>query len=297
LYNYVAKSFTPGQGASSQALASTFGYDDQHHRVDAAYQEVGRNFNPEVGFVQRTGYRKPSFGYRYTFTPEGQHLRSIFPHFQWNRWYSISGPEKPPGEESGFEHYHLDTIWQDGSQYGVACNRNFERLDRPFEIFPGVTIRPGAYHYSEGVANFSSNQSARFFGSGNAAAGGFYGGTIRTINLNGGYRIGYDFTFTGNYIHNWIHLPEGIFNTDLAGFRFNWAISPKSYFQSLIQYNSRTNQIGINLRLGLLSTSSTGLFLVYNSRVATFDYTDPYEVVRRTLNRGFLVKYSYLFDF
>ena len=58
-------------------------------------RKSGTNFNPEVGFVRRYGFRKPSFGYRYTFTPEGKHLRSIFPHFQWNRWYTIPIAGRP----------------------------------------------------------------------------------------------------------------------------------------------------------------------------------------------------------
>src|SRR3970282_15212 len=98
------------------------------------YIEVGRNFNPEVGFVRRIGYRKPNFGYRYTHYPEGRRLRSIFPHFQWNSWYTLETNDK----ESGFQHYHLDTRWQNGSSLGIALNRNFERLDRPFEVFPGI---------------------------------------------------------------------------------------------------------------------------------------------------------------
>lgn len=298
LFNYFAKSFTPGRNSSNQAGAATLEYDDRHNRIDVAYQEVGRNFNPEVGFVRRYGFRKPSFGYRYTFTPEGKYLRSVFPHFQWNSWYTISQPGGPRGKESGFEHYHLDSRWQNGSQYGIAWNRNFERIDRPFEIFPGVNIRPGSYRYSETVINFTTDPSAPTFGSGNTAFGDFYGGTIRTVNVNGGYRIGYAYTFTGSYVRNWIRLPEGNFNTDLVGYRFNWSLSPKSYFQSFIQYNSRSNQVGINLRLGLLSTSSTGLFVVYNSRVSTIDYADPHEnMERRTLSRAFFVKYNYLFDF
>jgi uncharacterized protein DUF5916 len=298
VFSYFAKSFTPGRNSSNQAGASTLAYDDRHNRIDAAYQEVGRNFNPEVGFVRRYGFRKPSFGYRYTFTPEGKHLRSVFPHFQWNRWYTIPTAGGPTGKESGFEHYHLDSRWQNGSQYGVAYNRNFERIDKPFEIFPGINIKPGAYHYSETVVNFATDPSAVLFASGNTAIGDFYGGTIRTINANGGYRIGYDYTFTGSYVHNWIRLPEGNFNTDLVGWRFNWALSSKSYFQSFLQYNSRSNQIGLNIRLGLLSTSSTGLFVVYNSRVSTIDYSDPHDnMERRTLSRAFFVKYNYLFDF
>ncbi len=296
-FNYFAGSVTSGQNSSSQAAASTFEYDDQHHRIDLAYQEVGRNFNPEVGFVRRVGFRKPSFGYRYTHTPEGKYLRSIFPHFQWNSWYTIAKESEPHGKESGFQHYHLDTRWQNGSSLGLAWNRNFERLDGPFEIYPGVIISPGTYSFSEMVGNFGSDPSAPLFASGNVAIGDFYGGTIRTLNFNGGYRIGYRYTFTGSYIRNFIHLPEGEFNTDLVGYRFNWSLTPKSYFQSFIQYNSRTHQIGINARLGLLSTSSTGLYIVYNSRVATLDYTDPHEVERRTLSRALFVKFNYLFDF
>jgi Domain of unknown function (DUF5916) len=297
LFSYFAKSITPGKNSSNQAAASTFEYDDQHHRIDLAYQEVGRNFNPEVGFVRRIGYRKPSFGYRYTHTPEGKRLRSIFPHFQWNQWYTIAEEGTPTGKESGFEHYHLDSRWQNGSSLGIAWNRNFERLDKPFEVSPGVQIRPGAYQFSEMVANFGSDPSATFFTDGNVAIGHFYGGTIRTINLNGGYRVGYRFTFSGNYIRNFIRLPEGKFNTDLVGYRFNWSLTPKSYFQSFIQYNNQTHQVGINARLGLLSTSSTGLFIVYNSHVSTIDYTDPHDVDRRTLSRGLFVKFNYLFDF
>ena len=297
-FNYFAKSITPGRNSSNQAGSTLFGYDDQHHRIDLSYLEVGRNFNPEVGFVNRVGFRKPSFGYRRTFTPEGKRLRAIFPHFQWNRWYTIAAEGQPRGKESGFEHYHLDTRWQNGSTLGIAWNRNFERLDKPFEVYPGINIRPGAYHYSEMVANFGSDPSANLFASGNVAVGNFYAGTIRTINVNGGYRIGgYRYTLAASYIRNFIHLPEGNFDTDLLGYRFNWSFTPKSYFQSFIQYNSRTQDVGINVRLGLLSTSSTGLFIVYNSRVATVDFLDPHEVERRTLSRALFVKFNYLFDF
>ena len=297
-FNYFAKSITPGRNSSNQAGSTLFGYDDQHHRIDLSYLEVGRNFNPEVGFVNRVGFRKPSFGYRRTFTPEGKRLRAIFPHFQWNRWYTIAAEGQPRGKESGFEHYHLDTRWQNGSTLGIAWNRNFERLDKPFEVYPGINIRPGAYHYSEMVANFGSDPSANLFASGNVAVGNFYAGTIRTINVNGGYRIGgYRYTLAASYIRNFIHLPEGNFNTDLLGYRFNWSFTPKSYFQSFIQYNSRTQDVGINARLGLLSTSSTGLFIVYNSRVATVDFLDPHEVERRTLSRALFIKFNYLFDF
>ena len=293
LFNYVAKSDSPGLSGDNHAAASTFEYDDQHHRVDLGYIEVGRNFNPEVGFVRRIGYRKPNFGYRYTIYPEGEHVRSVAPHFQWNRWYTLGTND----EESGFEHYHFDTRWQHGGSLGFAFNRNFERLDKPFEVFPGVNIAPGRYHYGEVVLNYGADPAAPFFTLGNFSAGHFYGGNIRTINFSGGYRRGSNLTWTGTYIRNFIHVPEGAFTTDLVGVRFNWSFTPKSYLQSFTQYNSRANEVGVNVRLAILSTSSTGFFLVYNTRAATMDFLDPHQVERRTQSRALFFKFNYLFDF
>jgi len=292
-FSYWAKSQSPGLSGSDHAASTLFEYDDQHHRIDAGYLEVGRNFNPEVGFLRRAGYRKPTFGYRYSHYPEGPRLRSIFPHFQWNRWYTIESNDA----ESGFQHYHLDSRWQDGSRLGVAFNRNFERLDKPFQVFPGIAVRPGRYRYSEAVVNYATDPTARFFADGNVSAGNFYSGTIRTINFNGGYRRGQNLTWTGGYIRNFITLPQGAFATDLVAFRFNWSFTPKSWVQTLTQYNSRTNQVGTNVRLAVLKSSSTGFFLVYNTRAATADYFDPHGVERRTLSRALFFKFNYLFDF
>jgi len=292
-FSYYAKTQSPGLRGSDHAVSSFFDYDDQNHRIDMGYLEVGRNFNPEVGFVRRLGYRKPNFGYRYTHYPEGGRFRSIFPHLQWNSWYTLGSNDK----ESGFQHYHLDTRWENGSQLGLAFNRNFERLDKPFEVFPGIRIAPGRYGYSEAVLNYTTDPSARFFAMGNFSAGNFYSGTIRTINWTGGYRRGRNLTWSGGYLRNYIRVPEGNFITDLVAFRFNWSFTPKSYLQTFTQYNSRTNQVGSNIRLAILSTSSTGFFLVYNTRVATVDYFDPHERERLTLSRALFFKFSYLFDF
>ncbi|MBI3684424.1 MAG: carbohydrate binding family 9 domain-containing protein [Acidobacteria bacterium] len=293
VFNYFAKTDTPGRPGGDTAFSSSMTFDNEHHRVDAGYWDVGENFNPEVGFLRRAGYRKPTVGYRYTHYPASRRVRQIFPHFQWNRWYTRSTNEK----ESGFEHYHLDTRWNDGSQLGIAHNRNYERLDKPFVVFPGIIIPPGRYPYNEVVVNYGTDPTARFFTQGNASAGGFYSGTIRTVNFNGGYRKSSNVTWTGGWAHNWIHLPTGDFDTDLIGLRFNWTFTPKRYVQVFTQYNSRAEQVGVNARLALLSTSSTGLFVVYNSKAATYDFIDPHDIQRRTMSRALYIKFNYLFDF
>jgi hypothetical protein len=216
----------------------------------------------------------------------------IFPHFQWNPWYTLSTNEK----ESGFEHYHLDTRWGDGSSLGLAFNRNYERLDKPFEVFPGITIPPGKYPYSEAVLNYGTDPSARFFLMGNLSAGNFYSGNIRTINTTGGYRKGQNLTWTGAGSVTSSTFP---LETSLRICLVSASIGPSrpSDFQTFAQYNSSTHQFSLNSRLVLLNTSSTGLFVVYNTRASTVDFLDPHEQPRSTMSRALFIKFNYLFDF
>ncbi len=292
-FNYVAKSETPGLEGSDQVYSSRFQYDNSRHEFRLGYLEVGQNFNPEVGFVRRVGFRKANYFYRFTHYPNASRIRSLEPHFSGQNWYTLGTNAK----ESGFEHYHVESRLQDGGRLGLAWNRNFERLDEPFEIHPDISIAPGRYQFDELIANFGTDPSAPVFLGGTAALGSFYDGTIRTLNFRGGYRHGSNLTWTGSWVRNFIELPIGNFNTDLVGLRFNWSFTPKSFFQTFSQYNSVTNEIAHNLRLGLLSTSSTGLFVVFNTGTATRDFLDPHDVKRRTVSRALFIKFTHLLDY
>ena len=292
-FNFVAKTESPHLTGSDHSYSSRFEYDDSRHQFNVGFLEVGHNFNPEVGFVRRVGFRKATYFYRLTLYPKSGPIRSVEPHHFGNQWFTLGTNEW----ESGFSHYHVTTRWHNGGQLGLAWNRNFERLDEPFEVFPGIRVPRGRYHFSELIANFDSDPSAKFFVGGDAAAGSFYDGTIRTINVKGGYRRGKNLTWTGTWVRNFIDLSVGDFTTDLVGLRFNWSFTPKSFLQTFSQYNNITQQIGHNIRLGLLSTSSTGFFLVYNTTGLTRDFLDPHDIQRRTLSRALFFKFNYLLDY
>ena len=292
-FNYVAGTQTPSLSGSAHAYSSRFDYDDATHRVSVGYLEVGENFNPEVGFVRRVKFRKPNASYRYTYYPKKGAWRTVEPHAFFQNWYSLDTNEK----ESGFEHFHLDSRLQNGGRLGLAYNRNFERLSVPFGVFPGVEIPVGRYQFGETIANFQSDPSAPLFGGGTLAIGNFYSGDITAYSFSGGVRRGQNLTWTLTWARNDIELPTASFKTDLASLRFNWSITPKSYFQTLSQYSNRTNQLSHNIRLGLLSTSSTGLYVVYNTGMLMRDYVDPHSVERRVETQAFFIKFNYLLDY
>ena len=117
------------------------------------------------------------------------------------------------------------------------------------------------------------------------------------VSLTGGLRKGQDLTWTLTWVRNMIDLSVGAFNTDLASLRFNWSISTKSYSQTLSQYSNRTNQQSHSVRLGLMSASAAGLFVVYNTGMLVRDYIDPHSVERRLETHAFFIKFNYLLDY
>lgn len=293
LQNYYAQTISPGLSGSAHAGMSSFRYDNSRDQILMSYREVGHNFNPEVGYLQRAGYRRPHFGYRRTFYPASRRVRTIHPHFQWNRWYTMRTMDL----ESAYWHNDYGMTFRGGESMSIQYNLSIERLDKPFAVFPGISVTPGRYNFNQFNLSFNSNQSAPRFWGADYVFGGFYSGNIRAASLTGGFRKGTNLNWTGSYTRNMIELPEGNFNTDLVGFRFSWSFTPKSYLQTFTQYNSRANQVGTNIRFALLSTASNGLYVVYNTRATTLDYRDPHDIPRSTLGRAFYVKYTYLFDF
>ncbi len=292
-FNYVAKTQTPGQTSGQHAGASYFVYDDAKHQIDGTYREVGRNFNPELGFINRVGYRNHGYGYRRRFFPRSDIFRSVEPHFNVREWRTIETGEL----ESGYYHGHFDTRWQNGGRLGAAVNRNFERLDRPFEVSPGIFIQPGGYYFNDVRLDFNGDPTRTLFWTSELGLGEFYDGNITTMVLGGGARKGANLTWTGTYTRNLVRLPAGDFNTDLIGLRWNWSFTSKSFLQTFSQYNSVARQIGHNIRLGFLSSSATGLFVVFNTAHASYQFNDPHGMDRRTMSRALIIKFNHLLDF
>jgi hypothetical protein len=298
-FNYAGRTQTPGRTGNDYAASTSVLYNTDLWRVEGGYTQLGEDFNPQVGFVRRVGYRRPNYGIFASPRPRNRrYIRRFWPHHHWEGYYRFNGEQ-----ESGFRHSDFRIDFNNGSQAGLAYNENFEQLFRPFEITPGVTLPVGKYSFANWSAYANSDPSARLYGNFNYAWGAFYSGRIQTLTLGAGMRSGYRYLLSARYIRNNVELPVGDFATDLAILQFTYSFTPKSYLQSLIQYNSTTRQVGVNIRYALIRMANTGLFIVYNSRFDTLGYepNDPGGLLpppyRRTMARALLAKYTYMFDF
>ena len=297
---------TDGSAGRTMAGRAFLSYAHRLHQGHVGFTQVGEDFNPEVGFVPRRGFRKYQVRYfldwQPTQIPALSWVRRFSPHVTWNAYYGFDGEV-----ESGRGHWHpIEFQPNGGGRFGVFIDRHRDRPLRDFTVYSGVdghrvVIAPGLYNWTQVSMNYLGNASARLYPTFYLRNGGFYDGTYRgySATLNG--RIGATFQASIGLNRDEVDLPGGKFTTNLIPIRVNYSFTPLRRLEALIQYNSQTASVSSNIRLVMLNRSGTGLFLVYNDlrNTANFDRFDDDTgfLVPNVMGRSLIIKYTRLFDF
>ena len=283
---FVARTSTPGLAGDEDAFSLGGQYSTPTWDLRMDYLDVGENFNPEVGFLQRSGgFRRPSLFLLRRIRPQTGPLHEIRPHISYRGYW------KPDGfQESGF--LHVDTHWEFRSAAEVHTGINFthEGVIEPFEISPGIVVPPGTYKNEELQLVANTNRGARVSLHVRSFIGGFFDGDRVTVEPTLRMRLHERFTSELTWVHNDIELAAGSFKTNLGRLRVSYSFTPRMALQALLQYNDRADLWSSNIRFSWLQAANTGLFVVYNDTRGFNAFTGE------TPDRSLFVKYSYMFD-
>lgn len=280
---FLAKTSDPNDSLNAYAFKYQTDYVWNNWEMRAAYTEVGEGFNPEVGFLVRSAFRKPEGLVLYHFRPKNpdSHILELRPHISYRGYWNFEG-----FQETGF--LHIDNHWEfkSGLEFHTGLNLTTEGVTQPFEISEGVTVLPGTYKHAESQIVFFTNQSKAVSVNIRSVIGGSFGGSryinSSTIRFRGGDKFNANFT----YEYNNFQLPVGDFTANIFRNQMSYAFTPTIFLQSLVQNNSSDKLWAANLRFGWLQRANTGLFVVYNHN---FREGDP-------LNQSFIIKYTRMFD-
>lgn len=286
---YVAKTSTPGLSGQDHAFNVSAEHDSPAWLLMAAYREVGEDFNPTVGFLRRSDYRRPSGLVMYRWRPSDLFgLLELRPHVSYNAYY------KPDGfQESGRWHIDNHFEWRNGSEIHTGFNLTHEGVIQPFEIFPGVIVPPGSYDNAEAQIVARSNEGAPLSIDTRFIAGGFFNGDRFTFEAELKGRIGDWFQASVEYERNDVNLPTGDFITNLVVTRLSYSFTPRIYLQALLQYNDVSDTWSTNLRFAWLNAANSGFYVVYNENRDPRRMSEGGVGVR---GRSFIVKYSHTFE-
>ncbi len=257
---FIAGTSSPGINDGARAFDGAFLRESPRFDMRAKYTDVGKGFNPEVGFLRRTAFRKVDLHILNRTRPKDfLGLQELRPHISYRGYF------KPDGfYESGFIHF--DNHFEFKSQWEVHTGLNLvhEGLRTPFGIAPGITVPVGDYDHAEAQIVLISPQAKPVNINVTTNAGGYYGGTRLAIAPAIRFRAGDKLSGTLNINYNRVRLPQGNFEANLFRLRASYSFSPRVFVQSLMQYNQQTKYLSGNFRFGWLQSANAGIFVVYN---------------------------------
>ena len=280
------KTQTPGRGGDDIAFSSLASYTTRNWSNSVRVLQAGRDFNPEVGFLNRSGgYRYiESTAMRLVRSNKWTRVRQWNPHMSYRGYYGLDD-----FWQSGQIHVDLTEVtFNNGGRFGPEVNYYHEGLQKPFTIAPGVTLPAGGYNYVVYGFDWDTDPSRPFSVVTRGDFGPFYNGTRNGGRAAFTFRKGAAFTSSLVVDYNDVHLKQGNFTRTLIGTRLGYNFTPRIFVNSLVQFNNQARSWTANARLGWLNTAGTGLFVVFNDG----EEANSFFSWVRPQSRSFVVKYT-----
>lgn len=286
---YVAKTDTPELDGDDYAFELRGDLNSEKWSNTLAYAEVGADFNPEVGFVQRKDYRKTDFRVLRRYRPKDfWGLQELRPHVSYRGYWTPEGVY-----QSGFWHVDNHWEWRSGGELHTGVNFIHEDVQVPFDVIPGETVLPGTYDYPDLQLVGFTNRGAPLSVGLEVNAGGYFSGDKVTLIPDVQLRLGEKFTSSFSWNYNHIDLDNAggePFQINVGKLRLTYSFTPKILLEALIQYDDRDDSVTSNLRFAWLNSASSGLYIVYNE----FDEEELFAPPQN--GKELIIKYSYIFD-
>jgi len=264
LSGFLMGTATPGVHSSFLSGRATSYYEDDLFRSILVYESVGKNFNPEMGFIERGGIKQyfgqAAYKPRPKFLPFVQQME-----FETQLEYYEDNNTRPGKLSTRQTELSWETQFRNSS---VLFFRPVEDvtdvLTEPFEIRPGIIIPKSAYRFNRPRVSFASNQSRRIVFTASEKWGDFYSGarseTRVGLTLRPNRSLLVDLTDT----YNRVRLPQGSFSTNLFGGRISYNFSRSLLTSAFVQLNSAAQLSSLNFRLRYIFRPYSDLFVIYN---------------------------------
>jgi len=222
-----------------------------------------KGFNPELGYMRRTDY--DSYIWSLRITPRVLEQYGV-KRLLLKPWSAMMYNTHSTGE---LESFHNETrpagaIFKSGERFEVNLIQNFDRLDYPFELTDEITVPVGKYWMYQYEVQLESYNARRIWAEVVYNWGGFYTGSIRTLETVLGVNVNKHFNINGEYTLNRVVFPEGRVITNELAMYLNYAFTTKINFSLFSQYNDLDEVMIYNFRLHWIPKVGSDFYFVYN---------------------------------
>ncbi len=283
---YYAETRTPNRPGDDRSYRARFDYDADLFGLQVERQAVGEDFNPEIGFMRRSGFVESLAQLRISRRPRSlASIRKL--NYEAGLDYITSGEQRLENRHARFA---LRTDMQSGDTWNVVYTREFEFLADRFEIATGRFVPAGAYHSANVRGTYTLGTQRRVSGDISVMRGSLYNGDRTDLSYRGRVELTPQLSLEPGVSFNWIDVPGARFTAKLLTARTMFTFSPRMFVAALLQYNSTNRLMTTNLRFRWEYRPGSDVFLVYSDGRDTFGRGFPL-----LSNRGVTLKVTRLF--
>lgn len=253
---------------------------------------MGRDYHPEIGFLQRSDYTTANIGGNYfIYTDAHKWLRRYYPGaLAFSTWRNSDG-----ALESAQYAVWVEWDTKQGGNGWVEPKLFHENVAEAFTI-GDATIPAGSYDFADLQVVLSMGAGKKLRTGMDFRSGTYFDGTrtqvilTPTWNASPHLELGTDYQLTRLQFSS----RDENETIQVARFRIRAALNPQASGNAFIQYNSTTNRLDFNVRLRYAFAEGTDLWLVYNEGLDT-DPVRELGAVRSptSLARTVLLKYTH----
>ncbi len=278
-----------GKSGDNVAYGARVGYPNDIYEASMAFMEVGKNVDPQVGFLNRWDFRRYQPQFRWNPRPRAhKYIRRL----GFGGDMDLYTDTRNRMVSRDFDMTATRVELHSGDNVEVSVVPTYERLENDFTISSGVTLPAGAeynftrYRVSAGTANKRIVSLAPRIEWGN-----FLSGTRRELIMGVGIRPRPGVTLNVNYEFNDVDLKEGAFQTKLYRLVADTQFSPFMYLVNNVQYDSVSRVLGWQSRFRWIMKPGNDIFFVYTHN--WIDQLDPASSRFSTLDRRAAAKAVY----
>jgi hypothetical protein len=286
LQTFVAKTSTPGLHGEDWSWRGRAFFDNDFISAELGYLDVGRNFNPEIGFVPRLDQRTSTANFQIKPRPKHGPVRQ----FQFSSRIDYTANHRSILESRRWHYFTVRTLFQSGDRIVVDQHKIFERLLSPFSITPDIKIPVGAYPSHDIRIEYQASPGRRIAGDDFAQVTrewGFFGGDRTQLKLNPEIKFSKNLFVNIGYTLDDVHVPRGSFRAHVINSRANYSFSNNLLTSVTISRNSLSNLFNARFRLNYIFRKNDNFFLVY----------DEGRGADGRSRRALTGKFTYTFDF
>ncbi|MCC7417373.1 MAG: carbohydrate binding family 9 domain-containing protein [Acidobacteria bacterium] len=288
ILGYYAKSDTPALDGRSASWRATLDYGGDRYGLQLERLVVEEHFDPQLGFLRRSDFRRSFAGARFSPRPKDSRLfRKVGVDASFDDIENGDG-----GLETRQMTAGLNVELNNSDRWQVDYNRELEAIHAPFLVAGKGAVARGDYQFQALSATYTLGPRRRINGSLRVGYGSFYAGDRTEASYSGRVEISARVSIEPTINVDWIDLPSGAFVSKLFSSRTNVTFTPRMALGALVQYNASNDSLGANVRFRWEYTPGSDFYVVYGEGRDT-----ALEMPGALATRTFVVKITRLLRF